>query len=201
MHKSHAQYAAIYIKLKPYKSRFAIDLINSFSQNGTKKEHTMFYIRVIIGVLSIVFCLSSIGPAYAENKGDTVNIQSITAVLPVERIEPSIEFFKKIDFTTDQAVLEGDHIGFVIVKQGNTQLMYQTYSSIEADVGSLEGVQKGSPTNIYIVVDNINAVETALKGYEITLKRRKTFYGAEEIGYREPGGHLITFAEFAPVPE
>jgi hypothetical protein len=167
----------------------------------------MFYFRVIIGALLIVFCLSSTGPAYAENpvyaenKGDTVNIQSITAVLPVERIEPSIEFFKKIDFTTDQAVPEGDHIGFVIVKQGNTQLMYQTYSSIEADIGSLEGVQKGSPTNIYIVVDNIDVIETALKGYEITLKRRKTFYGAEEIGYREPGGHLITFAEFAPVPE
>jgi hypothetical protein len=122
---------------------------------------------------------------------------SITAVLPVERIEPSIEFFKEIGFTTDQAVPEGDHLGFVIVKHGETQLMYQTYSSIEEDVGSLGDIQKGAPSNIYIVVSDINTIEAALSGYDITIPRRTTFYGAEEIGYREPGGHLITFAEFS----
>ncbi len=122
---------------------------------------------------------------------------SITAVLPVERIEPSIEFFTKIGFTTDQAVPEGDHLGFVIVKHGETQLMYQTYSSIEEDVGSLGDIQKGAPSNIYIVVNNINTIEAALSGYDITIPHRTTFYGAEEIGYREPGGHLITFAEFS----
>ncbi|UTW55340.1 hypothetical protein [Kordiimonas sp. SCSIO 12610] len=126
-----------------------------------------------------------------------MKVQSITAVLPVERIEPSIEFFKKIGFTTDQEVPEGDHLGFVIVKQGETQLMYQTYSSIAEDVGGLGDIQKGAPSNIYIIVDNIDAVEQSLTDYTVTLERRKTFYGAEEIGYREPGGHLITFAEFA----
>jgi len=34
-----------------------------------------------------------------------------------------------------------------------------------------------------------------LKGFEIVMPRRETFYGSTEIGYREPGGHFVTFAQ------
>jgi hypothetical protein len=152
--------------------------------------------HIISACIFLLLTQTAFGPS-TKAEEIKVQIQSITAVLPVERIEPSIEFFKKIGFSTDQAVPEGDHLGFVIVKRGETQLMYQTYSSIEGDVGSLGDIKKGAPTNIYIVVDDINAIDTALSGHDIVLQRRKTFYGAEETGYREPGGHLITFAEFA----
>lgn len=144
----------------------------------------------------MLLLLSGVGSLQANQEGTAMKVESITAVLPVDRIEPSIAFFEKIGFTTDQAVPEGDHIGFIIVKHGETQLMYQTYSSIEGDVGSLGNIQKGAPTNIYIIVSDIDAIDKALSGYDITIPRRKTFYGAEEIGYREPGGHLVTFAEF-----
>ena len=125
-----------------------------------------------------------------------MKIQSITAVLPVERIEPSIAFFDRLGFNGDVQVPEDDHIGFVILTHGDTQLMYQTYSSIEADSGGFDAIQKGAPTAVYIVVSNIEAIAAALEGFEVTIPRRTTFYGADEIGYREPGGHLITFAEF-----
>lgn len=135
--------------------------------------------------------------ALADEELKKMTVQSITAVLPVERIEPSVVFFKKIGFLTESEVPEGDHLGFVILKHGTTQLMYQTYASIAGDSDGFADIQKGAPTSIYIVVDDINAVEKALAGEAITIPRRKTFYGAEEIGYREPGGHLITFAKFA----
>jgi hypothetical protein len=28
------------------------------------------------------------------------------------------------------------------------------------------------------------------------MPRRETSYGSTEIGYREPGGHFVTFAQF-----
>ena len=30
---------------------------------------------------------------------------------------------------------------------------------------------------------------------------RTTFYGAKEIGVRDPGGHIITFAQFGAAPQ
>jgi hypothetical protein len=32
--------------------------------------------------------------------------------------------------------------------------------------------------------------------YELLVPRRKTFYGAEEIFVREPGGNVVGFAQF-----
>ena len=37
--------------------------------------------------------------------------------------------------------------------------------------------------------------EQALKGVEIVVPRRKTFYGADEIGVREPGGNAVIFGQ------
>jgi len=125
-----------------------------------------------------------------------MHVQSITAVLPVDRIEPSIAFFDKLGFKSDVQVPEGDHIGFVILTHGDTQLMYQTYTSIADDSDGFDAIQKDAPAAVYIVVKDIAAIAAALEGYEVTIARRKTFYGADEIGYREPGGHLITFAQF-----
>ena len=36
-----------------------------------------------------------------------------------------------------------------------------------------------------------------LEGHEIFLEKRETFYGATEIGFREPGGHYVVVAQFA----
>jgi hypothetical protein len=39
------------------------------------------------------------------------------------------------------------------------------------------------------------AVERAVHGAEIVVPRRRTFYGTDEVGVREPGGHAIIFAQ------
>ena len=43
----------------------------------------------------------------------------------------------------------------------------------------------------------LDAIEAALASHPIFLPRRTTFYGADETGYIEPGGHYVTFAQFA----
>jgi len=37
----------------------------------------------------------------------------------------------------------------------------------------------------------------AVKGTEVVMPKRKTFYGSTEIGIKDPAGHFVTFAEFA----
>jgi hypothetical protein len=51
------------------------------------------------------------------------------------------------------------------------------------------------PTFLYIEVDNLDAVLTALKTSKIVQPERTAFYGMREIGFQEPGGHYVTFAQ------
>ncbi len=149
----------------------------------------MSWIIKCAAALALVFTIS------AWAKGDDPMIDSITPVLPVDRIEPSIAFFEKVGFAKTVEVPEGDHIGFAILSDGKLEVMYQTNTSIAEDT-SIKG---GTPVLLFVKVPDIDAVEKALgDNFEVVMPRRETFYGATEIGYREPGGHIVTFAQFAP---
>ncbi|WP_262692584.1 VOC family protein [Kordiimonas aestuarii] len=128
-------------------------------------------------------------------------IESVTPVLPVDRIEPSIDFFSRVGFEKVTEVPEGDHLGFVILMQGDVQVMYQTRTSIFDDSGMLPNETEGTPVLLFVKTGNLNACMKALDGYEVVMAERTTFYGAREIGYREPGGHIVTFAEFSSEAE
>lgn len=123
-------------------------------------------------------------------------MKRLTPVLPVERIEPVLDFWEaRLGFERTTEVPEGDRLGFVILEREGVQVMYQTYASIANDVPELAGTPPGG-TLLFIEVDDLDAVEAALEGIEPVHPRRTTFYGADELIVREPGGHVVTFAEF-----
>ena len=123
----------------------------------------------------------------------------VNAVLPVHDVERSARFFEKVGFCRDSEVSEdpadpSTPLGFVIMKNDTCQLMLQSYKSIQNDAPSM--LADGDTTTLlFIIVENLDAVVDALKGEPVFMERRKTFYGAEEIGITSPGGHKITFAE------
>jgi uncharacterized glyoxalase superfamily protein PhnB len=39
-------------------------------------------------------------------------------------------------------------------------------------------------------------VIAATKGTKVVMPERKAFYGAREIGVKDPAGHVLTFAQF-----
>lgn len=121
-------------------------------------------------------------------------IQQLTANLPVDTIEPSADFFAKVGFEVFVRVPDKGPMGFAILANGTQQVMYQTYASLKED--SAVFAEAGKPVLLYITVSDLNAVAAKLEGYKIGMEERTTFYGAREITYREPGGHLVTFAEF-----
>ena len=126
------------------------------------------------------------------------SLRKITAVLPVAAIEPSLPFWEAVGLTRTVEVPHGDVLGFVILAGRDLEVMLQTHASIADDMPSLAEASRQGPTFLFIEVDNIDAVERALAGREQAFARRTTFYGATEVGYREPGGHYVTFAQFPP---
>jgi predicted lactoylglutathione lyase len=123
-------------------------------------------------------------------------ITQLTPNLAVDRIEPSAEFFGKVGFEVTVQVPEEDHMGFAILVNDTQQVMFQTRTSILDDCPEIKDAATGSPVLLFITVPDVKAVAKALEGYEVAMDWRQTFYGATEIAYREPGGHIVTFAEF-----
>ncbi|MGD8494655.1 MAG: VOC family protein [Gemmatimonadales bacterium] len=128
-------------------------------------------------------------------------MKKLTPVLFVESIEPILPFWEgRLGFERTVEVPEGERLGFVILQKGGVEIMAQSRASVAADVPQLADTPLGG-TLLFIEVDDIDAVEAALEGAEIVMSRRTTFYGATEVAVREPGGNIVTFAEFGEAPE
>jgi uncharacterized glyoxalase superfamily protein PhnB len=125
-------------------------------------------------------------------------IKKLTPVLFVEKIEPVLPFWTEhLGFLKTVEVPEGDHLGFVILQQGTTEVMYQTYASADKDLPAVSADIRKGPTFLYLEVDNLNALKPALTSADVYMPERTTFYGSREIGVKDPAGHFLTFAEFA----
>jgi uncharacterized glyoxalase superfamily protein PhnB len=128
-------------------------------------------------------------------KAMNANVKRITPVLFVKEIEPVLPFWvEKLGFTKTIEVPHGNQLGFVALQKGNTEVMYQSYASVAEDMPLIAETRKG-PTFLYIEVDNLEAVLRALKDAKIVQPERTAFYGMREVGFQEPGGHYVTFAQ------
>lgn len=124
-------------------------------------------------------------------------MKKLTPVLFVEEIEPCLAFWmERLGFAKTTEVPHGSKLGFVTLARDGVEIMYQTYASAEQDA---PGAIKHNPpaTYLYIEVTGLSEIISKLGGAAVTMQERNTFYGAREIGFREPGGNSITFAEFA----
>jgi uncharacterized glyoxalase superfamily protein PhnB len=129
-------------------------------------------------------------------------VKKLTAVLFVEKIEPVLPFWTQhLGFIKTVEVPDGDRLAFVILQQGATEVMYQTFASLDKDIPAISADIRKGPTFLYLEVDDLQAVKAAISGMEIYMPERTAFYGAREIGVKDPAGHFITFAHFAPRTE
>ena len=120
-----------------------------------------------------------------------------TPVLFVDAIEPSLPFWQeRLGFQRQTEVPDGDRLGFVILGNGSVEVMYQSVAMLKQDSAAHAVRFDNDRTFLFVEVDDIGALAKALDGFEIVMSRRETFYGSVEIGYREPGGHFVTFAQF-----
>jgi uncharacterized glyoxalase superfamily protein PhnB len=124
-----------------------------------------------------------------------IKLNKLTPVLVVDAIEPCLPFWiDRLGFTKQVEVPEGDQLGFVILEKDGIEVMYQSRASVRKDIPAMANVPGGG-TSLYLDVADVAAIERAVKGLEVVVPRRKTFYGADEIGVREPGGNAVIFGQ------
>ena len=120
-----------------------------------------------------------------------------TPVLFVETISPSLAFWRdRLGYAITAEVPGENGPMFVILVGNGIELMLQTTASLAADPHAAGMDWRGDRSCLFVEVDDIDVLAAALDGCEIVAPRHGTFYGATEIGYREPGGHFVTFAQF-----
>ncbi|MGA8100891.1 MAG: VOC family protein [Candidatus Acidiferrales bacterium] len=126
-----------------------------------------------------------------------MTVKKITPVLLVDEVESCVRFWKeRLGFEVAIEVPEGNQIGFVSLQKAGVELMYQSYASVEKDSSfRAQGYAKG-PSFLYIEVDSLDDLIAATQGATVVMPERKAFYGAREIGVKDPAGHVLTFAQF-----
>ena len=130
-----------------------------------------------------------------------MTVKKITPVLLVDEVEPCVRFWKErlgfeVAIEVPEGGPEGGKIAFASLQKAGVELMYQTHASVEKDTSfSAQGYAKG-PSFLYIEVESLDDVIAATKGATVVMPERKAFYGAREIGVKDPAGHILTFAQF-----
>jgi uncharacterized glyoxalase superfamily protein PhnB len=129
---------------------------------------------------------------------NTFGLQRLTPVLVVDAVEPCLEFWTNaLGFTAENEV-PGDNgkLVFASVKAGDVEVMYQTRASVLAERPDAAADLSGHSTVLFITVDDLDRIETAIEGVPVVKPRHDTFYGTTEIYVKEPGGNVVGFAQF-----
>jgi hypothetical protein len=126
-------------------------------------------------------------------------LKKATAVLIVEAIEPCLPFWTALGCKIVNQVPDGEgesaRLAFVVLGNESFEVMYQSAASVAKDAGAALAGAAGK-THLFVEVDALAPIKAALADAPVFLAERTTFYGSTEVGYREPGGHFVTFAAF-----
>ena len=152
-------------------------------------------------VTTLMLLLALCGTGNAQEKVAAMSVNKLTPVLLVEQVEPCVKFWERVGFAKTVEVPEGDKLAFVILQKGDVEVMYQSYASVEKDIPSNPALAKRGPSFLYVEVASLDDTIAAMKGVEVIMHVRTTFYGSKEIGYKDPGGHMITFAQMGVAPQ
>lgn len=128
----------------------------------------------------------------------TPQLKHLTPVLVVDRVEPCLAFWvEHLGFAVENQVPGPDGaLVFASVKAGDIEVMYQTRASVVADQPDMAAELSGRSIVLFITVENLDVVERAVAGAPVVKPRHQTFYGSTELYVREPGGHMVGFAQF-----
>jgi glyoxalase/bleomycin resistance protein/dioxygenase superfamily protein len=126
-----------------------------------------------------------------------MKITRATPVLFVDRVEPTRDFFKRVGFAVTVEVPAGGGVGFALLEKDGVQVMVETRDNENEAPAARNLMKQSQRAAVFVEVDDLNEVIAALAGAKVLVERHKTFYGADEQGYEEPGGSLVTFAQFA----
>jgi hypothetical protein len=121
-------------------------------------------------------------------------MKKLTPVLIAGEIEPCLQFWSRLGFerTAEVPGESGGKLAFVSLDKNGVEVMYQSRASVEKDLPALAAMP--SSAVFYVEVDDLDAVIRSLGDAPQVFARRRTFYGSDEIGVREPAGNVVIFS-------
>ena len=156
----------------------------------------------MIRLITLALCLATVACCPLREKEAASNMKKLTPILAVVSIEACLPFWvDRLGFKKTMEVPQGDHLVFVGLAFGNIEVMLQTHASIAEDMPALASSLAASHQFLYIEVEDLNQIKARLQASDIVQPERLTFYGAREVGTRNPGGHYVTFAEMTEQAE
>lgn len=153
-------------------------------------------IKTVIVVLILV-----IGTGTLAQEEDEMQLKRVTTVVFTDDVDASAAFYtERLGFELTMAVpaqqpgASGSQ--FAAVTNGSYELMFQSFKSAEDDAPGT--VARATPPSymLYLEVPSLDAAIGRMAGLEPAISRRETFYGSDEIGYRDPNGTVVVLAEF-----
>ena len=148
-----------------------------------------------------VALLSLAGIGFGDSGGEQVEIRRLTTVVITETVDDCVAFWTdRLGFEETMSVpaQQPGETGkqFAAVSNGHHELMFQTLRSSEEDLPGAFGLAEPRSFMLYVDVPSLDSAIERMDDLEPAVSRRTTFYGSEEIGYRDPCGVLVVLAEF-----
>jgi uncharacterized glyoxalase superfamily protein PhnB len=123
-----------------------------------------------------------------------MKITKVTPIHVVERIEPCLPLWTgPLGYTKLVEVPHGDRLGFVLLEGSAGSVMLQTRESLGEDLPAI--LARTVTAFLYVDVASLDDALAEVKGAEIVVPVRTTFYGAREACIADASGTLIVFAE------
>ena len=126
-----------------------------------------------------------------------MKIKRAAPVLFVDSVESTRDFFTRAGFNVAVEIPDGKSSGFAILERDGVQVMVESKDNSNEPAPIRAKSRESANSHVFIEVDDLDALVSALGRAEIIVERHKTFYNSDELTYQEPGGHLVTFAQFA----
>ena len=122
-----------------------------------------------------------------------MKLDKLVTLLVVENIEARLPAWTALGYEVAVRVPDEGPLGFAILKSKAGELMLQTKKSLAEDV---PGVAAREPSYLlYADVSSVSEAKKALRGAEVIVPRRKTFYGATEAWLELDGNVILALAE------
>jgi catechol 2,3-dioxygenase-like lactoylglutathione lyase family enzyme len=133
--------------------------------------------------------------------GGEMEVKRVTTTILTDDVDACVAFWtERLDFEQTMAVpaQQPGESGnqFAAVSNGRHELMFQTFKSTEEDLPGMYKPTDERSFMLYVEVPDLDAAIERMEGLEAAVSRRQTFYGADEIGYKDPCGVLIVLANF-----
>jgi uncharacterized glyoxalase superfamily protein PhnB len=123
-----------------------------------------------------------------------MKVKKVTPILVVDAIEPALPFWQAmLGFEKVVEVPHEGRLGFVLLARDGHEVMLQTRASVAADVPAVAALHPACA--VYCDVDSLDEAARAIRGAEVLVPRRTTFYGAEEVWVKDPTGAIVGLAE------